>query len=334
MEGYPRISVIIPVYNGAATLAGCLEAVLATRYPDVEIIVVDDGSTDHTREVAGRYPCRLLALPQNVGAARAKNEGAAQATGKILFFTDADVHLGPESLRYVAEDLQDPQVDGVVGLLAETCPHANFASQFKNLWMHFTYRRQPRRVGLFFTSAAAIRREIFLREGGFDPHYTGASITEDIEFGQRLLSRGYQIILDQRLTVEHDKHYTLAEVLRTDLLRARGLTQTWLRNRLSATGRAHYASVPWYFGAGVCLMGLATLVALLALVLARPWLWALAGGLVVLALAVNTPFLRALGRWRGPWFAGRSALVLWADLYASGLGILWGLMDWARGRHY
>jgi len=334
MGGQARISVVVPVFNGAMTLAGCLDALYASRYPDFEVVVVDDGSTDATREVASRYPCRLVALPRNEGAAQAKNHGAQIATGEILFFTDADVHVQPQTLSWVAEVLGDPEVHGVVGLLAQSCPHSNFASQFKNLWMHFTYRRQPRRVGLFFTSAAAIRRSVFLQEGGFDSHYRGASITEDIEFGQRLLSRGYQIVMDQRLAVEHDKHYSVGEVLRTDLMRARGLTQTWIRNRLTPDKRAHYASVPWFFGAGVMCLGLATVAALIALVLGDArYLWGVAG-LALAALALNGPFLLALGRWRGPLFLLQSAGFILVDLYVSGLGIALGFWDFARGRHY
>lgn len=329
------ISVVIPVYNGADTLGGCLEALYASTYKDFEVIVVDDGSTDNSREVAARYPCRLVALPRNVGAARAKNAGAQEARGEILFFTDADVHVRPETLSYVAEDFQDPQVDGVVGLLAKDCPYTNFASRFKNGWMHFTYRRQPsRRVGLFFTSAAAIRRELFLAEGGFDSHYTGASITEDIEFGQRLLSHGRLIVLDKRLEVEHNKRYTAGEVLRTDLLRARGLAQTWLRNRLNRERRLHYASVPWYFGAGVLAMGLATLSLLLAALPGLGWLGWGAAAWAVAAVGLNAPFLVALGRWYGWRFGLLSAGFILLDLYVSGLGILWGAYDYLRGERY
>jgi GT2 family glycosyltransferase len=329
-----RISVVIPVYNGANTLGGCLEALFASRYDDFEVLVVDDGSTDATREVAARYPCRVLALPANEGAARAKNAGAEAATGELLFFTDADVHVRPETLGYVAEDLSDPKVDGVVGLLAESCPYTNFASRYKNGWMHFTYRRQPRRVGLFFTSAAAIRRELFLKEGGFDSQYWGASITEDIEFGQRLLSHDRQILMDQRLAVEHDKRYTAGEVLRTDLLRARGLAQTWMRNRLSHSRRAHYASVPWYFGAGVLAAGLGALLLLVAALAGCGRCTALALAFLATALGLNAPFLMALGRWHGMGFMAESAGFLLLDLYASGLGIALGTYDLIRGKRY
>ena len=333
-----RISVVIPVYNGEATLAGCLESLLSQTHPAHEIIVVNDGSRDGTTAVARRYPVRLLDCERNQGAACAKNIGAEAAEGDILFFTDADCHVDPQGLACLAEDFQDATVDGVVGLLGQSCPYPNFASQFKNLWMHFTYARQPRRVGLFFTSAAAIRRSIFDAEGGFDVHYAGASITEDIEFGQRLLSKDYVIVMDKRLTVAHQKHYTARGVLRTDLQRARGLLQTYMRNRAGDEPRAHYASVPWYFGAGVGALGLGlaplTVGALTAALSGGTALLWLGLALILLALGLNSPFLLALTRWRGVWFGLRSAGFLLLDLLSSGLGVVWGLVDMVRGRRY
>lgn len=333
-----RISVVIPVYNGEDTLAGCIESLLGQSVPAHEIIVVNDGSSDGTVDVAERYAVRLLDLGSNQGAARAKNCGAEVATGDVLFFTDADCHLQSEGLACIQETLVDPEIDGVVGLLGQSCPYPNFASQFKNLWMHFTYARQPRRVGLFFTSAAAIRRETFEQEGGFDPHYAGASITEDIEFGQRLLAKDYLLVIDKRLTVEHQKYYAARGVLRTDLQRARGLFQTYLRNKASEEPRAHYASVPWYFQAGVGVLGLG-LGLLLAGVITVVFgaggtmLWL---GMVfcLLSLLLNAPFLLALTRWRGLWFGIKSAGFLSLDLLFSGLGILWGLFDTLRGKCY
>jgi glycosyltransferase involved in cell wall biosynthesis len=342
----PRISVIVPVYNGERTLDRCLGALLNARADDLEVIVVDDGSTDGTLALAEAWSyrdgrCRVVHLSQNAGAAQAKNMGARQAGADLLLFTDADIVVSPEVIDVILEGLDDDRVHGVVGLLGQYCSYGNFASQFKNLWMHYTYARQPREVGLFFTSVAAIRRELFLREGGFDDHYLGASITEDIEFGQRLRAKGYRLVLDKRAAVEHLKHYTVGEVLRTDLLRARGLTLTWLRNHLLSDGddgqeaapRAHYASVPWFFGAGVGAMGLAVLFLLIGILFGSPWLW-LSLLAVLGALALNLPFLAALARWRGARFGVQSAGFLLLDLFASGLGIVLGMFDAVRGRRY
>lgn len=334
------ISVVVPVHNGERTIGACLQALLASTQAPHEIVVVDDGSTDTTRQLlldlAREHAPKLRVVPldENIGAARAKNVGASEATGEVLFFTDADVYVRSDTLALIAQVLANADIDGVVGLLSENCLYRDFASSFKNFWMHYTYRRQPRRVGLFFTSAAAIRRSIFEREDGFDSHYAGASITEDIEFGQRLLSAGYMVVLDKRLTVYHDKHYTLKGVLRTDLYRARGLIQTWIRNRVSHSGRTHYASVPWFFGAGVGALGLATLCLLLALVTWQAaWLWGMLG-CVVTALAFNAPFLTAIYRWQGVGYTLKSMAFLLADLYVSGLGIVLGMVDSFRGVGY
>jgi GT2 family glycosyltransferase len=357
-----RISVIIPVHNGAETLAACLRAVCNQAYPAAEIIVVDDASRDGTAACAAQYPCRVITLTTNEGAARAKNAGAMQAAGEAVFFTDADVLLPPDALAIVAERLVDPQVTGVVGLLGAEIPHSNFSSQFKNLWMHHTYRRLPEEVGLFFTSAAAMRRPAFLSEGGFDPGYRGASVAEDMEFGQRARTNGRRIVLDQRLTVQHLKHYTLGEVLRTDIARARALVLIVLRSlafsgnahrdpwlmadaqpsnpnfRKIALGapsrkRQHYASVPTSFGLSVPLAGLLALA-----VLSLPWtgLWGLGAALACFAAitALNARFLGFLTRQRGWWFGGRSALFLPPDLFCSGLGVVVALVDYLCGHRY
>jgi len=318
-----QISVIVPVYNGAKTLAECLRAIFASDFADYEVIVVNDASTDDTAEIAQRFPCRVISFDKNQGAAKAKNAGARVAQGDILFFTDADILIRPDTLSIIAEDFSDPKLTAVVGLLSRHLRYKGFCSQYKNLWMHYTYRRQPRYVGLFFTSVASIRRSLFLAAGGFDEHYRGASVTEDIEFGQRLLSAGCKILLDQRLTVEHMKDYGFWELLRTDAVRARGLFMTFLRNRLGRTGRRHWASVPWYFSVSV--PGLLT---------GRvSWLiGALASFITVLLL--NGPFLAFLGRVRGWGFFLRSCLFLPLDLCVSGLGMIWALYDYLRGRRY
>ncbi len=328
-----RISVVIPVHNGERTLAQCLAAICQMERPPDEVIVVDDASTDRTAEIASRFPCRIVRLTENVGAARAKNRGAAVAQGDILFFTDADVVVPPQLLTWLLENYADETVTGVVGLLGTELPYEDFPSQFKNLWMHHTYARLPAYVGLFYTSAASIRRAAFAAEGGFDESYRGASVTEDMDFGQRLLTAGYRIRFDRRLEVQHLKRYGLRELLRTDLERARALTKIWLRNKLAHVPRKHFASVPWYSAASVPLAGLGFLGILVA-----PF-WPQGGGaLAILSyaaiLALNWPFLSFLGRQRGWRFFLQAALFLPPDLFVSGLGIVAGFWDVMRGRRY
>jgi glycosyltransferase involved in cell wall biosynthesis len=138
-----KISVIIPAYNGAETLRQCLEASCRSDYADFEIIVVDDCSTDATSAIAAEFPCRVVCHDVNRGAAAAKNTGADAAVGDVIFFIDSDIVIRRNALSLIAEDLRDPTVDAVVGLLDKEMPYPEFGSQFKNLWMHYRYARLP-----------------------------------------------------------------------------------------------------------------------------------------------------------------------------------------------
>src|SRR5262249_57567432 len=94
-----NISVIVPVYNGRATIERCLAALNAHRVPDVEIIVVDDGSTDGSGAVAARTGARVLTLPGNSGPAAARNHGASHATGQVPMFVHSAVPVPPPPLH-------------------------------------------------------------------------------------------------------------------------------------------------------------------------------------------------------------------------------------------
>jgi len=88
----PKISVIIPVYNRKTTILECIESVLSQTLAPLEVIVVDDGSTDDTAHVVRNLgpPTSLIALPENRGVAHARNVGASQARGKWIAFLDSD----------------------------------------------------------------------------------------------------------------------------------------------------------------------------------------------------------------------------------------------------
>lgn len=325
-------SVIIPAYNAARTLPQTL-ASLATADPaPLEVIVVDDGSTDDTARIARTYGVRVIRLERNLGAATAKNRGAAAAAGEILFFTDADVVVPPRTFALLDEIFQQSTCEGVVGLLDENTPHANWASQFKNLWMHFTYARfgGAPRIGLFYTSVAAMRRAVFSKTGGFDENYRGASIAEDTEFGQRAWGQGVHIVLEPRLRVVHLKAYTLVGILCQDFRRARALTLMRLRKR----GQPFFTSVPLFYQLAVPTLYLALLCAAFALITRSPLAWPTFGLTLVLFYALNASFLWFLLSKRGSSFALASALFLPLDVFVVGLGMMRALVDALRGIRY
>jgi glycosyltransferase involved in cell wall biosynthesis len=117
---YPLVSVIIPCYNYGHFLAEAIESVRRQAYPAKEIVVVDDGSTDTTREVAARYPEVVYLYQENQGLSAARNTGTRQSKGSYLVFLDADDWLFPEALATNVRYLQQhPQAAFVAG--AHTC---------------------------------------------------------------------------------------------------------------------------------------------------------------------------------------------------------------------
>jgi GT2 family glycosyltransferase len=98
---WPSISVVVCSYNGSRTIGECLEGVLNLDYPDFEVIVVDDGSTDNTAAIAQKFGVRLIRTP-NRGLSSARNTGMAAARGEIVAYTDDDAYPDPHWLTYLA----------------------------------------------------------------------------------------------------------------------------------------------------------------------------------------------------------------------------------------
>jgi GT2 family glycosyltransferase len=112
----PRVSVVVCSYNGAATLEACLRSLLELDYPDYEVILIDDGSTDQTRAIAGRYAPSVRAIPQeNRGLGVARNVGLRAATGEVIAYTDSDCVADPDWLTLLVHQLQTTGAAAVGG---------------------------------------------------------------------------------------------------------------------------------------------------------------------------------------------------------------------------
>lgn len=113
----PLVSVVIPCFNAEAWVAEALDSCLAQTYPNVEIIVVDDGSTDGSVEILRRYGDRIAweQLPQRGGGNVARNRGFARSRGEYVFFLDADDYILPEKLARQVAFLEKTGHDAVFG---------------------------------------------------------------------------------------------------------------------------------------------------------------------------------------------------------------------------
>ncbi len=221
------ISVVIPVRNGERDLERCLAALEQSHYPHYECIVVDDGSSDGSARVAEGRGCRLIRVGASRGPAAARNRGAREARGDILFFIDADVCVRPDSLGRVAAAFDaEPELDALIGSYDEKPDAPDFLSQYKNLMHCYVHQSAQETASTFWSGCGAIRSAVFERYSGFSEDYRRPAI-EDIELGYRLTADGRKILLDKNLQVKHLKAWSFWRLLKTDVF-DRGIPWTEL----------------------------------------------------------------------------------------------------------
>lgn len=213
----PTISIVIPVYNGGEAFKKCLTSVKSASSPSTEILVVADGDTDGSGNFAEENGVKVMRLPNPGGPARARNLGAQQAKGDVLFFVDADVTISEDAVSRIFDFFQEhPEIAAIFGSYDDEPFEANLLSQYKNLFHHYVHQTGSAGASTFWAGCGAIRRDIFLKMSGFDEHYRHPCI-EDIELGYRLKKAGYHIRLAKDLQVKHLKRWTAYSLLKADI---------------------------------------------------------------------------------------------------------------------
>ena len=197
------VSIIIPTFNGAARIAKCLEAILNLRTNrEVEIVVVDDGSTDATAEVVRSYSGVRLITQTNSGPAAARNRGALEARSRILIFTDDDCVPAPDWLEAMLEPFSDPDVVGAKG--AYRTHQRSLVARFVQIEYEDRYRIMAavKDIDFIDTYSAAFVRDRFLEMNGFDTSFPVAC-AEDIELSYRMSARGWKMRFAPAAVVYH-----------------------------------------------------------------------------------------------------------------------------------
>jgi Glycosyl transferase family 2 len=197
----------VPATNRPPTLDRCTAAIRASAEPPDELIVVDE--------------------PAGLGPAGARNAGARSARGELLVFVDADVELHPDALGRIRRHLDgDSGLAGVFGSY-DARPDGGLVSVFRNLLHHHVHHASPGPAETFWAGVGAVRKDAFERSGGFDERRYPRPSIEDIELGVRLSEAGDRLLLDPAIQGTHLKRWTLASMVRTDLL-DRGVPWTML----------------------------------------------------------------------------------------------------------
>lgn len=212
--GCGSVSVVVPCYNGADTLEPVLDALLSAEPPPLEIIVVDDRSTDGSADIADRDGVTLERLECHQGVAAARNRGASVASGSILCFVDADIVVPGDLIRRIETAfVEHPDCAVVSAAIDPDYPRYDFFSQYLNLRLNHGFRHLGKDVTTLCTSCAAIRRDTFDLVSGFDGSATLA-VNDEAVLGWRLAERGLRSCFPEAFSVVHLKRMNLADWIR------------------------------------------------------------------------------------------------------------------------
>jgi glycosyltransferase involved in cell wall biosynthesis len=316
------LSIVVPVHNGGRQLASCLQALQASSYHDLELLVVDDCSSDDSPEIVHAHGASYLRTPRRLGPAGARNLGVTAARGNILVFVDADVQVPREALAIIAEDFErDPQLQAVFGSYDQEPSAPGFFSHYKNLFHHYIHQTSSENAATFWAGCGAIRRDVFEKIGGFQAERYARPAIEDIELGLRLVRHGHKILLDKRLQVKHLKHWTLLGMIKSDI-RDRAVPWSELILELGEMPRDLNLTYSARFSVAGALLLLPLILLLLRSGHSARGLMMLRSSVLLLALlllALNCRVYRFFWKQRGFAFAVAAVLTHWLYYIYSGL---------------
>lgn len=314
----PVLSIIVPVYNGGEQFRCCLTHLAAARLPESELIVVADGESDGAWRIAHEFGARVICLPDRRGPAAARNRGAHEAHGDLLFFVDADVLVHPETCALIATAFADaPELTAVIGSYDDAPLARNFLSQYKNLFHHYVHQHAQEQASTFWGACGAIRKDAFLALGGFAESYRQPSI-EDIELGYRLTRAGGSIRLLKEVQVTHLKRWDVYSLLKTDIVH-RALPWTDLIWRSGSA--PDDLNLRWTSRASTLLVYMLTVLLLVSN--GSSLRLGLAGSALLALFALNASLYRFFWRKRGGWFAIRA--IPWHWFYYAYSGLAFGV---------
>lgn len=224
------VSVIVPTYQRAAALERTLSALRGLDYPTeaLEIVVVDDGSTDSTREVVERFPGVRYLWQANRGVASARNRGAKVATGEILMFLDDDIVIAPDNLhRHLGARAAHGECivaghadfDPDLRAMLARSPFGRFRLWTEEVAQNDLARRRETSSDTWPRTAPTpnltISRKLFSKLGGFDERFPVGA--EDQDLCWRALAAGHEVVYDLNIrTIHNDQHRDLLALCRRE----------------------------------------------------------------------------------------------------------------------
>jgi poly-beta-1,6-N-acetyl-D-glucosamine synthase len=262
--GWPAVSILIPAYNEEAVIATSVRAALDSDYPDFEVLVLDDGSTDTTEAVAleaasGDRRFRVLRDPVNRGKAERLNVGFASVRHGLVIVTDADTHMHPRAIRCLVARLESSPALAAVAAAPHVTNRTDLICAMQVLEaaaiIGLIRRTQSLtgRVGVVAGVLGLFRRDRVMAVGGYD----GRMATEDIDLTWRLLLAGWQTAYEPHALVGMQVPSSLRALWAQRKRWARGQGEVlrlhmrevfrWRNHRMWLLGLESLASLIWVF---------------------------------------------------------------------------------------
>jgi len=226
----PRVSVIVCVRNRPEQILHCLESLAASDYVNFEVVVVDDGSTDHTPEVVEQFAAdraegfvRLVRNPQNRGVSGARNSGIAAAAGEIILFTDSDCIVASDWISRMVDAFLAEPVDAVCGTVRDPYPRNLVEQAF---FGNTTLRKTRWQTRLLVGNNMGFRRSVF-DKFEFDDMLTYGCDEDDV--ARQVVQSGGTIGRAPEAVVEHHHPMTLRGYLNQAKRQGQGSARYWFK---------------------------------------------------------------------------------------------------------
>jgi glycosyltransferase involved in cell wall biosynthesis len=310
-----NLSVVIPARNSQDVLPHCLDAIYRNSYQPSEVIVVDCNSdTDAYSEAIKPYPVTVIEAGEG-GKGNGRNLGISAAQGEIIVLIDADIVIPADAFERVIEQFKShPDVDTINGLLSEECPHQDFYSQYKNLYMNYRFKRMPEDIDFLFTSFTAFRSSTAII-------FRDSIKPKDTETGQKMAKEeGRKILFDSRLEVVHWKKYNFFKLLHNDFIVPYGWAKIFWRFKglkdVATKGRFAHSTNDQIFSVVAVFLAVVSLV--------HPMFYPIFLIGTAAFFLLNLGFFAYLRRSKGLFYSLRGIAFTYLDNFVMGVAIAYG----------
>ena len=311
-----KITIIIPIYNAEKTLEKCLDSIMNQDYKNFEVILVDDCSTDKSRDVIKKYHYKLIRLNNNFGSGKARNIGVQNANTKFIAFIDSDCILPKTWVSKIIKDLEGKNFQFVCGDYSGSVGNS-FLEKFAFYELIVRRRNLPEIVTSFPSNNFACYRDIFIKEKGIPVRKN--YFAEDLEFSLRM-GRKYNLYWDKEIRVKHHFHRKLRKYLKQQYRFARDTMYFYLKNPNFKKIKTYHEEKNKFV---ILYTGLSVL-SVLASIFYKTYIY-LAMSLLIIILLLDLQLLKFLYKKEGILFSLKSSGILLMRNASWVLGMIHGV---------